>query len=336
MKAVAYRTKGEPHVLVDIDLPRPVPGPRDLLVDVRAVSVNPADVKRRRWEDPAVDEGHRVLGYDAAGIVVAVGEHVTHFAPGDEVYYAGAMDRPGTNSQLHLVDERIAGRKSTALSFAQAAAMPLTTITAWEMLFHRMKVPTNGAPSPGTLLVVNGAGGVGSMMIQLARRLTGLTVIATASRPESAEWVRKLGASHVADHTKPIDQAIREIGFDGVDYMAVITSTPGSAPSLARAMNPQGHISFIDNFDDSISVFKEKSITISWEMMFTRSLFQTPDMHAQRELLNDVSARLDCGELQTTLTTVVNGPINAENLRKAHEIVEAGRTIGKVVVADVR
>jgi zinc-binding alcohol dehydrogenase family protein len=336
MKAVAYPAKGEPQVLVDIDLPRPEPGPRDLLVEVRAVSVNPADVKVRRFQDPTEAEGHRVLGYDAAGIVVAVGEQVTHFVPGDEVYYAGAVDRPGTNSQFHLVDERIVGKKPKTLSFAEAAAMPLTTITAWEMLFHRMKVPTNGKPSSGTLLVVNGAGGVGSMMIQLASQLTGLTVIATASRPESAEWVRKLGASHVADHTKPIDQALRDIGFEGVDYMAVITSTPGSAPSLARALNPQGHISFIDNFDDSISVFKEKSITISWEMMFTRSLFQTADMDAQRDLLGDVSAMVDCGLIRTTLSHVVSGPINAENLRKAHEIVESGRTIGKVVVADVR
>ena len=336
MKAVAYRAKGEPQVLVDIDLPRPEPGPRDLLVEVRAVSVNPADVKVRRFQDPAEAEGHRVLGYDAAGIVVGVGGQVARFAVGDEVYYAGAVDRPGTNSQFHLVDERIAGRKPKTLSFAEAAAVPLTAITAWEILFDRMKVPRDGRKSTGTLLIVNGAGGVGSMLIQLASRLTGLTVIATASRPESAEWVRKLGALHVADHGKPIDQAIREIGFEGVDYMAVITSTPGSAPALARAMNPQGHIVFIDNFDESISVFKEKSITISWEMMFTRSLFQTADMDAQRELLGDVSALLDCGEIRSTLTTVVNGPIDAENLRKAHAIVEAGRTIGKVVVAQDR
>ena len=336
MKAVAYRAKGDSNVLVDIDLAGPEPGPRDLLVEVRAVSVNPVDVKRRRWEDPSEDIGHRVLGYDAAGIVVAAGDQVTHFALGDEVYYAGAMDRPGTNSQFHVVDERIVGRKPAMLSFAEAAAVPLTAITAWEMLFDRMKLPRDGRKSTGTLLVVNGAGGVGSMLIQLASRLTGLTVIATASRPESAAWVRKLGASHVADHSKPIDQAIREIGFEGVDYMAVITSTPGSAPSLARAMNPQGHIAFIDNFDESIAVFKEKSITISWEMMFTRSLFQTADMDAQRELLGDVSALLDCGEIKSTLTTVVNGPIDAGNLRRAHEIVEAGRTIGKVVVADLR
>ncbi len=336
MKAVAYRVKGDPQVLVDIELPRPEPAVRDLVVEVRAVSVNPADVKRRRWEDPAEPAGYRVLGYDAAGVVVAVGSQVTGFAPGDEVYYAGAMDRHGTNAQFHVVDERLVGRKPKTLSFVEAAALPLTSITAWEMLFDRMKMSQDASSPAGTLLVVNGAGGVGSMMIQLARRLTGLTVIATASRPESTEWVRNLGAAHVADHSKPIDQAIRDIGFEGVDYMAVITSTPGSAPSLARAMNPQGHVSFIDNFDDSISAFKEKSLTISWEMMFTRSLFRTADMAAQGTLLNDVAELVDRGLVKTTLTNLVSGPIEAVTLRRAHELVETGRTIGKVVVGGER
>lgn len=332
MKAVGYRAKGDPGVLVDLELPRPEPGPRDLLVEVRAVSVNPVDVKRRRWEDPAKGSGHRVLGYDAAGTVTGVGKDVALFMPGDEVFYAGAMDRPGTNSQFHLVDERIVGPKPTSLSFAEAAAMPLTTITAWEMLFHRMRLPIHGRPSPGTLLVVNGAGGVGSVMIQLATHLTGLTVIATASRPETARWVRSLGAVYVVDHNRPLDQAIKEIGFDGVDYVALITSTPGSVSSLARAMNPQGHITLIDSFDESIALFKEKSITVSWEMMFTRSLFQTVDMDAQHGLLSDASAMVDRGLLKSTLSHVMKGPINAENLRKAHEMVETGRTIGKIAV----
>ena len=336
MQAVAYRAKGDPQVLIDLGVPHPEPGPRDLLVAIRAVSVNPADVKRRRWEDPDEESGYRILGYDAAGIVVGVGSQVTRFAPGDEVYYAGAMDRPGTNAQFHLVDERIVGRKPRTLSFAEAAALPLTAITAWEMLFDRMKVPQPPQPSSGTLLVVNGAGGVGSMMIQLAAQLTGLTVIATASRPESADWVRGLGAAHVADHRKPIDEALRDIGVAGVDLMAVITSTPGSAPGLARAMNPQGHLSFIDNFDDSISVFKEKSLTISWEMMFTRSLHQTADMAAQGTLLDDIAELVDCGRVKTTLTTLVDGPIDAGTLRRAHELVETGRTIGKVVVGSAR
>jgi zinc-binding alcohol dehydrogenase family protein len=330
MKAIGYRVKGDVQVLTDIELPTPKPGPRDLLIGVKAVSVNPVDVKRRRWEDPEGSD-YRILGYDAAGVVHSVGSEVTFFKPGDEVFYAGAMDRPGTNSELHLVDERIVGRKPSSLTFAEAAALPLTSITAWEMLFDRMKIPYGSRALRGTLLVLNGAGGVGSMLIQLASRLTGLTVIATASRPESAAWVRKLGAAHVADHSKPIDEAIKAIGFDGADYVAAITTTPGSVPSLVRAMNPQGHISFIDNFDESIAPFKAKSITISWEMMFTRSLFQTADMDAQHRLLSEVSALVDAGVLRTTLSHT-SGPIDAENLRKAHERIETGRAIGKTVV----
>ena len=331
MKAIGYKAKGGVEVLTELELPMPEPGPRDLRVAVKAVSVNPVDVKRRRWEDPSESPLPRVLGYDAAGVVDAVGSEVTLFRPGDEVFYAGAMDRPGTNSEFHLVDERIVGPKPTSLSFAEAAALPLTSITAWEMLFDRMKVPRGLRTPGGTLLVLNGAGGVGSMLIQLANRLTGLTVIASASRPETVEWVKKLGAKHVADHSKPIDEALRAIGFDGVDYIGAITSMPGSAPSLARALNPQGHITLIDNFDDSIAPFKPKSITISWEMMFTRSLFQTADMDAQHRLLKEVSAMVDAGQLQTTLTHV-EGPLTAANLRRAHERIETGKAIGKTVL----
>ena len=331
MKAIGYKAKGGVEVLTELELPMPEPGPRDLRVAVKAVSVNPVDVKRRRWEDPSESPLPRVLGYDAAGVVDAVGSEVTLFRPGDEVFYAGAMDRPGTNSEFHLVDERIVGPKPTSLSFAEAAALPLTSITAWEMLFDRMKVPRGLHTPGGTLLVLNGAGGVGSMLIQLATRLTGLTVIASASRPETVEWVKKLGAKHVADHSKPIDEALRAIGFDGVDYIGAITSMPGSAPSLARALNPQGHITLIDNFDDSIAPFKPKSITISWEMMFTRSLFQTADMDAQHRLLKEVSEMVDAGLLQTTLTHV-EGPLTAANLRRAHERIETGKAIGKTVL----
>ncbi|CAE6746604.1 zinc-binding alcohol dehydrogenase family protein [Paraburkholderia nemoris] len=331
MKAIGYKAKGGVEVLTELELPMPEPGPRDLRVAVKAVSVNPVDVKRRRWEDPSESPLPRVLGYDAAGVVDAVGSEVTLFRPGDEVFYAGAMDRPGTNSEFHLVDERIVGLKPTSLSFAEAAALPLTSITAWEMLFDRMKVPRGLRTPGGTLLVLNGAGGVGSMLIQLANRLTGLTVIASASRPETVEWVKKLGAKHVPDHSKPIDEALRAIGFDGVDYIGAITSMPGSAPSLARALNPQGHITLIDNFDDSIAPFKPKSITISWEMMFTRSLFQTADMDAQHRLLKEMSAMVDAGQLQTTLTHV-EGPLTAANLRRAHERIETGKAIGKTVL----
>jgi zinc-binding alcohol dehydrogenase family protein len=331
MKAIGYKTAGGVEVLTDIVLPRPTPGPRDLLVAVKGVSVNPVDVKRRRWEKPATAPEYMLLGYDAAGVVEAVGGDVSLFKPGDEVFYAGAMDRPGTNSEFHLVDERIVGPKPRSLSFAEAAALPLTSITAWEILFDRMKVPYGSKKPCGTLLVLNGAGGVGSMMIQLATRLTGLTVIATASRRETAEWVRQLGAQHVADHSRPIDQAIKAIGFDGVDYLAAISTTPGTVSALVAALNPQSHINFIDNFDESIAPFKPKSITISWEMMFTRSLFQTADMDAQHRLLREVAALVDAGVLKSTVGQHL-GRMTLENLRNAHQIVETQRAIGKVVL----
>jgi zinc-binding alcohol dehydrogenase family protein len=331
MKAIGYKTEGGVDVLTEIDLPRPIPGPRDLLVAVRGVSVNPIDVKRRRREKPATAPAYMLLGYDAAGVVEAVGSEVSLFSPGDEVFYAGARDRPGTNGEFHLVDERIVGPKPRCLSFAEAAALPLTSITAWEILFDRMKVPYGSKRPCGTLLILNGAGGVGSMMIQLASRLTGLTVIATASRPETAAWVRKLGTEHVADHSKPIDEAIKAIGFDGVDYVAAITTTPGNVPALVAALNPQGHINFIDDFDENIMPFKAKSTTISWEMMFTRSLFQTADMDAQHRLLREVAALVDAGVLKSTRAQHM-GRMTVENLRRAHQVVETNRTIGKVVL----
>jgi zinc-binding alcohol dehydrogenase family protein len=331
MKSIGYYSKGGPESLVQIELPMPEPGPRDLLVEVRAVSVNPVDVKRRQFQDPAEGSTHRILGYDAAGLVTAVGSEVTLFQPGDEVFYAGAMDRAGTNSEFHVVDERIVGLKPRSLSFTQAAALPLTSITAWEILFDRMKIPY-GSKSPGrTLLILNGAGGVGSILTQLAARLTGLTVIATASRPESMAWIKQLGAHHVADHSKPIDEALQAIGIPEVDYIAAITSTEGSAPALARALRPQGHITFIDIFNDSIMPFKPKSITVSWEMMFTRSLFQTSDMNSQHRLLGEVSALIDSKVLRTTLSKVL-GPLDVDSLREAHRLVESGHTIGKIAL----
>jgi zinc-binding alcohol dehydrogenase family protein len=331
VKAVGYRAKGTAEVLEDIELPMPVPGARDIVVAVKAVSVNPVDTKRRRWDNPPEGAEHMVLGYDAAGVVTAIGDAVTFFKPGDEVYYAGHFDRTGSNAEFQTVDERIVGHKPKSLNFAEAAALPLTTITAWEILFDRMKVPYGSKRPAGSLLVLNGAGGVGSIMIQLATRLTGLTVIATASRPETVAWVHKLGAVHVADHRRPIDEAIKAIGFDGVDYVAAITTTPENVPSVIRAMNPQGHINLIDDFEEDIGPFKPKSLTISWEMMFTRSLFETPDMIAQHNLLNEVAALIDAGVLKTTLTHVA-GTINAANLGKVHDLVESGRAIGKTVL----
>jgi zinc-binding alcohol dehydrogenase family protein len=238
------------------------------------------------------------------------------------------VDRLGPKQ---VVDERIVGPKPRSLSFAATAALPLTTITAWEMLFDRMKIPYGAKTAGGNLLVLNGGGGVGSILIQLACRLTGLTVIATASRSEARAWVTELGAHLVADHTRPIDEALQAIGVVGVDYVAAISTAPRSTESLVRAMNPQWHISLIDDFDDSIKTFKSKSITISWEMMFTRSLAQTPDMQAQHRILAEVSALIDAGVVHTTMTRSM-GSISAANHREAHRIAESGRTIGKMVL----
>lgn len=272
-----------------------------------------------------------VLGYDAAGVVTAIGSDVKLFSVGDEVYYAGAFDRPGTNAEYHVVDERIVGPKPKTLSFAQAAGLPLTAITAWQILFDRMRIPYGRKAPAGTLLVLNGAGGVGSIMIQLARRLTGLTIIGTASRKETSAWVKSMGAHHIVDHSKPIDEAVLELGFEGVEYVAAITTTPKSITGIGRALKPQGHVNFIDDFSDSISIFKAKSITISWEMMFTRSLFETPDMIQQHHLLAEISALVDEGAIRTTVTNIA-GTIHAKNLREVHRMVESGKAIGKTVL----
>ncbi|MFI5906127.1 zinc-binding alcohol dehydrogenase family protein [Dactylosporangium sp. NPDC051541] len=317
MRAVGYRTAGGPGVLEDLELPAPAPGPRDLLVRVAAVSVNPVDVKVRAGGDPGAEP--RVLGFDAAGIVEAVGAEVTLFAPGDEVYYAGTIDRPGTNQQLHLVDERIAGRKPVSLSFAEAAALPLTTITAWETLFDRFRLD---ADSTGTLLVVGAAGGVGSMVVQLARALTKIRVVGTASRTDSRQWALDLGAHEVIGHDEePAD----------VDWI-FSPFTAGQIERYARILRPGGAITAIDEPPGlDLLPLKTKSITFHWELMFTRPLLQTPDMVVQHELLNRVSELIDAGRVRHTMTANL-GPIDATNLRKAHELVEDGHMTGKVVL----
>jgi NADPH:quinone reductase len=334
MKAIGYRAHlpaSDTQSLLDLDLPMPTPGPRDLRVAVQAVSVNPVDVKLRSGAIPSAGDV-RVLGFDAAGTVEAVGAEVTLFRPGDEVYYAGAIDRPGTNSEYHLVDERIVGRKPASLSFAEAAALPLTAITAWELLFDRLGV-VHGGGAGSTLLVINGAGGVGSILIQLARKLTGLTVIATASRPETIAWCREMGADHVIDHSKPLTEGLRAIGIPQVTYIAGLTATERHLPAIIEAIAPQGKLALIDD-PKALDVvpFKLKSVSVHWELMFTRPLFHTPDMQAQHDLLNEVSAMVDAGTLRTTLTNVA-GKIDAATLRAVHATVESGRSIGKTVLA---
>ncbi|MFT5080857.1 MAG: NADPH2:quinone reductase, partial [Planctomycetota bacterium] len=285
MKAIAYLEAGPPtgaHELIEVQVETPQPGARDLLVEVRAISVNPVDTKVRARVQP--EGGPKVLGFDAAGVVTQVGSEVTLFQPGDEVFYAGDITRPGTNSERHLVDERIAGRRPTSLTFAQSAAMPLTTITAWEILFDSFSL-SEGEGAGESLLIIGGAGGVGSVLIQLAKKLTGLEVIATASRPETREWVKRMGADRVIDHRNPLDEELSSLGI-APKYVAALTHTESHFNSIVNLIQPRGHIAVIDDPKtlDAL-LLKQKALSLSWEFMFARSMFQTADMVAQHELL---------------------------------------------------
>jgi len=336
MRAVGYQQSlpvDQDGSLVDIDLPRPEPGPRDLLVEIRAVSLNPVDTKVR-MRAQAEPGGWKVLGFDAAGIVRGVGQDVTLFREGDEVFYAGAITRQGTNAEFHVVDERLVGAKPKSLGFEEAAALPLTTLTAWETLFDRLEVkrPVKGAAD--AILIVGGAGGVGSIAIQLARRLTDLTVIATASRPDTQAWVKELGAHHVIDHGKPLAAQVEALGIGAPAFVFSITHTENHYAEIAKVIAPQGRFALIDDPKTplDISLMKGKSVSIHWESMFTRSTFQTADMERQHEILNEASRLVDAGTIRTTLGEVV-GPINAANLRRAHALIESNRTRGKLVLS---
>ncbi|KUZ40949.1 zinc-binding alcohol dehydrogenase family protein [Burkholderia territorii] len=336
MKAVGltrYLPIDDPQALVDVELPQPVPGPRDLLVKVEAISVNPVDTKVRAPK-PQVEETPRVLGWDAAGTVVAVGAEVTMFRPGDEVFYAGSITRAGANSEFHTVDERIAAIKPRSLDFAASAALPLTALTAWEALFDRLRVSPQGADAGKSVLIIGGAGGVGSIAIQLAKTLGKLRVIATASRPASAEWVRSLGADDVVDHFGDLPAQLRAIGHANVDYVLIFNDTDRHFPAAAEIIRPQGGICTIVENDKPIPVelLKAKSAAFHWEFMFTRAMFETPDMIEQHKILSEVARLVDGGTLRTTLGEQL-GPINAANLRRAHQLLEAGRAIGKLVLS---
>lgn len=334
MRAVGYR-QSQPIAaetsLIDLDLPEPAPAGRDLLVEVKAVSVNPVDTKVRMRAQPAEGKAN-VLGWDAAGVIKAVGPQVTGFKPGDEVFYAGAVDRPGSNAQFHLVDERIVGPKPKSLGFAEAAALPLTSITAWEMLFDRLDIRR---PVPGAapaLLIIGGAGGVGSIAIQLARRLTDITVIATASRPETVAWAKELGAHHVIDHTKPLPEQVAALGIGAPAFVFSTTHTDTHLPGIIELLAPQGRFGLIDDPKtlDALPL-KRKSLSLHWEMMFTRPVFQTADIVAQGKLLTEVSKLVDEGTIRTTLAEHF-GAINAANLRRAHALIESNRAKGKIVL----
>jgi len=334
MKAVGYR-KSLPieatEALIDFETTKPEPTGRDIRVAVKAVSVNPVDTKVRKRAAPLEGET-KVLGFDAAGVVDAIGPEVTLFKSGDEVFYAGSILRPGTNAEFHLVDERIVGHRPKTLSFAESAALPLTSITAWELLFDRFGVVPGRSFDPRTLLIIGGAGGVGSILIQLARRLTGLTVVATASRPESQKWCSDLGTHAVVDHSKPIKQQVEKLKFPPVGLVASLTNTDQHYKALADIIAPQGKFGLIDDPQEfNVSVFKSKAVSIHWEAMFTRPSFQTSDMVAQHHLLNDVADLLDKHVLRTTLDQTF-GSINATNLKRAHALLESGQSRGKIVL----
>lgn len=334
MKAVVYNESvplGSPEALTDTTLPEAEPTGYDLLVEVHSVSVNPVDTKIRggALPPPVVP---KVLGWDASGVVRTVGDKVTLFKPGDRVMYAGSLLRAGTNSELHLVDERIVAPMPKSLSFEEAAALPLTSITAWELLFDRLQV-REGKDPIRMLLVIGGAGGVGSILIQLARQLTGLTVVATASRPETREWVRELGAHHVIDHTKPMPEQLRGLGIDAVDYVASLTHTDKHLVEIAEMLAPQGKLGLIDDPESlDVPILKPKSISLHWELMYTRSMHQTRDMIEQHNILVRVAELVDAGVLRTTLADHF-GTINAANLRRAHALLESGKARGKIVLS---
>lgn len=336
MKAIGYTHAQfglpieNPNALAEITLPDPAPQGRDILVEVRAVSVNPVDTKVRRGTTPAAGEV-KVLGWDAVGVVRATGSDVSLFKPGDRVWYAGSIARPGSNCQRHLVDERIVGHAPKSLGDAEAAALPLTGLTAWELLFDRLQI----APGTGTgqsILIVGAGGGVGSILVQLARQMTQLTVIGTASRPETVDWVRNLGAHHVIDHSRPLSEELRRIGVPHVHYVASLTQTDTHLAEIVESLIPQGRLALIDDpapFD--VKLLKRKSISLHWELMFTRAIYETPDMIAQHRILEELATLLDRGTLRSTLAEHY-GTINADNLRRAHALIESGAARGKIVL----
>lgn len=333
MKAVAlthYLPVDNPKAFLDVELPKPSAAGRDLLVSVRAISVNPVDTKVRSPKEK-IEDSPRVLGWDASGIVEAAGPEVTLFKPGDEVYYAGDITRSGSNAEFQLVDERIVGFKPKSLSFAEAAALPLTTITAYEAFFDRLGIDRDGADAGQSVLIIGAGGGVGSIAIQLAKA-AGLVVIATASRPETESWVRELGADHVVNHRQPMVEQVRTLGFDHVDHVAIFNDMRHWETAV-ELIRPQGAIVTIDDTDLPMPMagMKMKAASLRWEFMFARAMFQTADMIEQHRLLTHVANEIDAGRIRTTLDKVLS-PINAENIRAAHALIETGQAKGKIVV----
>lgn len=337
MLAIGYKQATPeltPHAFQSVNLAKPAPAGHDLLVKVDAVSVNPVDTKIRKSAEPDA-QGFKVLGWDAVGVVQATGSAVSHFKVGDRVFYAGDISRPGSNAEYQLVDERIAGPAPASLSDAQAAALPLTSLTAWELLFDRFGVEQGSTGNAGTLLVIAGAGGVGSMLIQLARQLTSLTVIATASRQVTRDWATEMGAHHVLDHSQPLAPQYAESGLAPADYVASLSHTQQHFGAAAEILRPQGKFGLIDDPGTlDISLLKRKSISLHWEFMYTRSLYNTEDIYAQRDILTRVSSLCDAGTLQSTLRQHL-GKLNPQTLYEAHQLLETNRTVGKIVLEGI-
>lgn len=331
MKAVGYLQAGTAEQLQDIELPTPTPKNREVLVAVKAVSVNPVDCKIRTRVSPEQGQ-YKVLGWDAAGEVVSIGPEVEHFKVGDQVWYAGDLTQAGTNAEFHVVDERIISLKPKNLSFAEAAALPLTAITAWEMLFDRLQVQQYNHPHE-SILIIGGAGGVGSMAIQLLKAKTQLQVIATASRPQTQAWVKQLGADIVLDHHQSLVAQLEAHHLPAPRYVFSTTHTASYLTQIAELIAPQGRFGLIDDPEQlDINLFKRKSISVHWEFMFTRSMFQTLDMSAQSQLLQQVADLIEAEKVHTTLNQVL-GNINAANVRAAHYAIESEQTQGKLVLA---
>lgn len=335
MKAIGFKTSlpiENPESFIEFEAVKPIPGPHDLLVKIDAISVNPVDFKiRQNSAKDTVLETPKIIGWDAVGIVQAVGENVTLFEVGDPVYYAGDITKQGSNAEYQIIDERIVGRKPKSLSIEESAVIPLTALTAWEILFDRIRISADKDKGK-SILIIGGAGGVGSIAIQLAKKIAGLTVIATASRPETIEWCKKQGADFVVDH-KNLISSVREAGFEHVDFILDFVDTNAYWDTMVELIKPQGHIASITGSAEPVVLnkLKSKSVSFSWELMYTRSMYQTEDMIEQHNILNIVADLLDDGILKTTLNTTLNG-LTAENLKKAHELLESGKTIGKIAI----
>jgi len=335
MKAIGFKTSlpiENPESFIEFEAVKPIPGPHDLLVKIDAISVNPVDFKiRQNSAKDTVLETPKIIGWDAVGIVQAVGQDVTLFEVGDPVYYAGDITKQGSNAEYQIIDERIVGRKPKSLSIEESAVIPLTALTAWEILFDRIRISADKDKGK-SILIIGGAGGVGSIAIQLAKKIAGLTVIATASRPETIDWCKQQGADFVVDH-KDLIASVREAGFEYVDFILDFVDTNAYWDTMVELIKPQGHIASITGSSEPVVLnkLKSKSVSFSWELMYTRSMYHTEDMIEQHNILNIVGDLLDDGILKTTLNTTLNG-LTAENLKKAHELLESGRTIGKIAI----